>query len=76
MEGFNPEIERVEQVPAGMADGSIVMIERRILLTPDELKEKKRAKTFAAIAALEEKLIDGTITEFEMTKLNALTKLV
>lgn len=76
MTGFDSEKEKVVEIRAGFADGSIGFIERRVPLTETELLVRKIEKAKITISGLEEKLVDGSISEFEMTKLNALYKLI
>lgn len=75
MTGFNPDLEKIVEQQAGMADGSIQLIQKRVPLTPEELEAIKAQKFETALADLENKLIDGSITDLELRRLDAMYKL-
>lgn len=76
MTSFDPTKEKVIDAQAGDENGNIYTIQKRVPLTQEELDQIKLEKARTEAAALESKLIDGTITEFELAKLNALYKII
>lgn len=75
MTGFDPDTEKVVQESAGMADGSIVTIEKRVPLDETELAAVRASKVKAMITALENKILAGTMTSADYASLDGLYKI-
>lgn len=75
MTGFDPTKERIVEQQAGLADGSIVTITKRVALSDEEKAAIREKQLQAVLEDLETKLIFGTITTTELARLDAICKL-